>query len=156
MFLQVLAISDFFGSNGDSPNCNIACFPRRFSLAEANSLVGIYIFNQKRLFLQTICSRGHKPLCRLGALFHTIVPFYRRFRSAKKIKCFVGNRLGFRAFAKISYFPERPMCYRAFHNELHITPIRNNPPNNPHLLTRFSPPTGKTGVHITQVKNNPP
>ena len=73
--LQGWAIPGFLGSNYGSPNCNIACYSRRFTSAEANALMDSYPFHRNRLFLQTICYRGHKPLCRLGALFYTIVRF---------------------------------------------------------------------------------
>ena len=93
MFLQGWAISDFLGSNGYSPNCNIVCFSRRFASAEANPLIGSYFFHRNRLFLQTICSRGHKPLCRLGALLHTIVYFHRRFWKTEKYQSGIENGL---------------------------------------------------------------
>ncbi len=44
MFFQGCAISGFLGSNCGSPNCNSACFSRRFSSTEANALMDFHHF----------------------------------------------------------------------------------------------------------------
>ncbi len=52
-----------------------------------NARMDFDYFYRYRLFLQTICSRGHKPLRRLGTLSHCLFTqsfvFDRRFRSSK-------------------------------------------------------------------------
>jgi len=67
--------------------------------------------HQNRLVFQTICLQGRPPRCRWGPIFDAIVYFYRRFRSAKKSKCFAYNRLVFPSLGWIVIcFPGRSMC----------------------------------------------